>query len=146
MSNESKKVGDIDEASSSITELLPIDVKLTNGNTYTVKRMSWIKFQAMWAAITGMVAALLGDGSDIEGTLLSEIAKAPDVMIKLITLSCPLTEADIEGLDDFADVFKLGRAALKVNFVDTKEMFDFFYDAIGAMGMKVQKGSDPQTS
>lgn len=133
-----KKVATITEASEEISSPLPGVVVLSNKQEYTITRMRWTAFEEIWGELSSVLSAFLGENAKDEGGIIGQIAKAPGLVVKLIALSSVLTESDVKEMEDYADVLKLGRMALKVNFKDVTELMDFFSDAMGALGVGVK--------
>lgn len=142
MSKKDEGKMNIEEAAAQVAAASTIEVTCSNKQSYEIRLMPWDSFQTMWDELGGIVSAVIGEGTELEGGLIGQITKAPHLVTKLISLSSDLTEGDVVKLGNagsYIDVLKLGRAALKVNFIDNKELFAFFNDAMSAVGLKVEK-------
>jgi hypothetical protein len=102
------------------------EVQLASGRRLTVQRLSWIKFEAVWAEIAQLLAALLAaDSSQATGNLSLQLAGAPALVLKLSCLSSGLPEKELAGLP-FDEVLSIATAALRLNFIESVAVRDFF--------------------
>jgi len=102
-----------------------IQARVSRGKLVTVSRMSWLKFEAVWADLSGLLAILAGAAEDAgEEEMLASLAAAPQVVLKLAALSSGTSEQELADWP-FDDVLAVAAAALKLNFIDSAGVRDF---------------------
>lgn len=123
----------ISEASAAVANLPDCClVTLSSGRQVEVSRLSWLKFEAVWAELAALLTALLAAGEDAgEEELLARLAGAPSAVLRLVCLSTGAAEGDAAGWP-FDDVLAAGAAALRLNFIDSAGLRSFFA-ALGSL-------------
>lgn len=107
-----------------------VDVELSGGRRVTVTRLSWLKFEAVWAELAGLLAALAGTAADAgDDELLASLHNAPAVILKLVAACTELSEQVLADWQ-FDDVLAVAAAAMRLNFIDSAGVRDFS----GALG------------
>jgi hypothetical protein len=107
-----------------------IGVEVGSGRTVTVARLSWLKFEAVWADLSGLLAVLAGTPEEAgEDELLAGLAAAPQVVLKLVELSSGVGEQELADWP-YDDVLAVAAAAIRLNFIDSAGVRDFS----GALG------------
>lgn len=122
-----KKINNIEEASRE-TASLPgkRTVKLTDGQDVVVWRLSWLKFEALWGELSSLLATLLAEGAEADAArMASELAGAPQFIVKLVSLSTNLPDTELARWG-FDDVLAVGAEALQLNFVESSGVRSFF--------------------
>ena len=121
------------EASAAATSLQPArNVTLSDGSVCEVGRLSWIRFEAVWTDLAGMLNALAQvDAEAGTDELLAALAGTPAALAKLAALSTDRTETELAGLP-FDDVLAISAAAINLNFVDSAGVRSFFF-ALGGL-------------
>jgi hypothetical protein len=117
---------DIIEASRAAANL-PDHIKLdvSRERQVIVSRLSWLKFEAVWADLAGLLAVLAGTAEDAgEEELLASLASAPQVVLKLAELTSGISERELADWP-FDDVLVVAAAAIKLNFIDSAGVRDF---------------------
>ena len=135
------------EASEAVATFEPPVVRLSNGKTYTITRLTWLKFKQLYrdtmraivvsAAVTqGQVASLLASAAPQEGetqeqaaariqdSLLEEIDGFPELVTELVALAVPeIDDAEYEAMLmvwPYDDVLVLVSEVIKINFLDSE--------------------------
>jgi hypothetical protein len=119
-------ITDVIAASAAVIKLPSgIEVELSGGRRVTVSRLSWLKFEAAWAELAGLLTALAGAGEDAgEDELLSSLGSAPAAVLRLVALCTGEGEAQLAEWA-FDDVLAVAAAALQLNFIDSSGVRDF---------------------
>lgn len=126
MSNSIPSPVDVAGASQ-VTANLPqsVQVHVSHGGQVTVRRLSWLKFEAVWADLAGLLAALSGTADEAgEEELMTSLSSAPQVILKLVMLCCSENEQQLARWP-FDDVLAVAGAALRLNFIDSAGVRDF---------------------
>jgi hypothetical protein len=70
-----------------------VEVQLSGDRRVTVCRLSWLKFETVWAEMSGLLAALAGAAADAgDDDLLASLHGAPAVVLKLVALTTGQSE------------------------------------------------------
>lgn len=102
-----------------------IQVDVSRERQVIVSRLSWLKFEAVWADLTGLLALLAGTAEDAgEEELLASLASAPQVVLKLAELTSGISERELADWA-FDDVLAVAAAAITLNFIDSAGVRDF---------------------
>lgn len=130
-------VTDVAAASAAAANLpAAVEVELSTGRRATVTRLSWLKFETMWAELSGLLAVLAGTAENAgEDELLASLESAPAVVLKLVVLSSGASETQLADWP-FDDVLAVAAAALRLNFIDSVGLRDFS----GALGELAKLG------
>jgi hypothetical protein len=126
MSKSKPSPVDIAGASKAVANLpLHVEVPLSNGARASVSRLSWLKFESVWADLAGLLAALAGTAENAgEEELLASLGSAPQTVLKLAVLASGESERELAGWP-FDDVLAISAAALRLNFIDSAGVRDF---------------------
>ena len=123
-----------------------IHVALSSGVKLKLKRLSWIAFEALWPKLTELLLDLWPDSSGSAapqtGTAQVEAEPGPATLDRSARLSqrlvgipgllsellCHCSELSAEEIAELplCDVLALGAAALRLNFIETAGLRDFF--------------------
>ncbi len=149
------------EVSQKLAGFTPVPVVLLDGRTVSVGKMSWLQFDAMLAAVGGILATLAMQQMDATGDLyesiVSKLASVPAVLVELVALTTGLSQDEVKQFTYYEDVLALANAAITVNFIDTRHLRDFFVrvrqgflsesseDSASAAGSKENRSSEPST-
>jgi len=138
MTNE--QINDIAAASAAVARLPETRaVELSDGRRVNVHRLSWLDFEAVWTDWAGLLSALLAAGDDAdEQELLGRLAGAPQAVLRLAAQCTRMTDAELARWP-LADVLAVAAAALRLNFIDSAGVRDFF----GALGGLAGAGLEP---
>lgn len=122
-----KQPKDIVEASAVVADLpAEVTVAVSTGIVITVRRLSWLQFEAAWADLAILLSALLAAGEDAPAEeLLAQLSGAPTAVLKLASLSSGLSDTELAQWH-FADVLSVAAAAIQLNFVDSAGVRGFF--------------------
>ena len=105
--------------------LLHVEVPLSNGARVSVSRLSWLKFEAVWADLANLLAALAGTSNEAnDEELIASLSSAPQVVLKLALLTSGKSEQELAQWH-FDDVLAVAAAALRLNFIDSAGVRDF---------------------
>jgi hypothetical protein len=121
-------------AASAATAALPahMDVELPGGTVVRVARLSWLKFEAVWSELAGLLAGLaLAPEASEPQQLAQALSGAPAFVLSLCALCTPLGEAELAALP-YDHVLALAAAALKLNFIGSAGVRGFF-TAVGQL-------------
>ena len=128
--NEPATITEASAAVAALPDSLP--VTLSDGRRLKVKRLSWLKFEAVWAELAALLTAVLAAGEDAgEEELLARLSGAPAAVLRLVCLSTGAAEGDAARWP-FDDVLMVGAAALRLNFIDSAGLRSFFA-ALGSL-------------
>lgn len=133
-----KKPNNINQASAQVAQLpTSQEVKLSGNKAAVVKRLSWIQFEALWAELASLFAAVLGNGENLDTEqLAAELSSAPAFVLKLAALASSTPEAELASWN-FDDVLAVGAAAIELNFNQPKGVRDFFCAAAKLAGQEL---------
>jgi len=135
---QTNRLDNITDASAAVAALPgSVSVELAGGRSVTVRRLSWIQFELLWselAALLSQLANLDPSSAALQPTggallaaddLAARLSGAPAFVLKLASLSAGQPEAELSGWG-FSDVLAVAAAALRLNFVDSAGVRDFF--------------------
>ncbi len=129
-SNEPSTITEASAAVAVLPDSCP--VTLSGGRQLQVCRLSWLKFEAVWAELAGLLGALLAAGEDAgEEELAARLSGAPAAVLRLVCLSTGTAEGDAASWP-FDDVLAVGAAAMRLNFTDSAGIRSFFA-ALGSL-------------
>lgn len=119
------EVTNIHEASAAAL-LLPQSsaVLLSDGQSVTLQRLSWLHFETLWQELAGMLAPLLDGGAAAE-EITQALLGAPACLLRLCSLSSGISETELAARPA-DDVLALSAAAVELNFVQGAGLRSFF--------------------
>jgi hypothetical protein len=122
-----KAIDNINEASSALAQLPEKrDVTLPGGRRIVVYRLSWLKFEALWAELAAILSALLAAGEDLSPErIAAQLTGAPAFVLRLCSLSTNLPEDELARWN-FDEVLALGAESLSLNFAESAGVRGFF--------------------
>ncbi|MCC7477043.1 hypothetical protein IT575_01175 [bacterium] len=122
-------VTSIHEASAAAL-LLPqsIEVLLSDGRQVSLRRLSWLHFEALWQELAGLLAPLLEGGSADRAELTQALLAAPACLLRLCSLGSGIPESEL-AQRSADDVLALSAASIELNFIQGAGLRSFFASA-----------------
>lgn len=104
------------------------EVALPGGRTVHVQRLNWIEFTQIWQELSALLSQPesepAGPAAD-SGGISAMLAAAPVLAGQLVKLCTPLSADELSKLP-YDEVLTLAAAAVRLNFVDSAGLRDFF--------------------
>ncbi|MCB1186936.1 hypothetical protein KDL29_07185 [bacterium] len=129
------------QASRAVLELpRQVNIQLGNGRHVQLRRLDWISFELLWQEFCTLVGSLPDGGIDNGDDLLKQLGTAPQLVLKLASLSSGLDEAELSRWEH-GSVLELAAAALELNFNDPAGLRDFS-SALARLWQHAQQPAD----
>ena len=111
---------------SSAIHALPSGAAVRTGSgEFALKRLSWLAFEALSGELLETLGPLLTAAEPTPDTIAAQLAGAPGLVLKLVSLSSGLSEDKLSRMD-CDDVLALASAAIRLNFTEGAGLRAFF--------------------
>lgn len=138
MNQHTNQLDNIVEVSTAVSTLPGnVEVELAGGRSVTVRRLSWIQFELLWGELATLLSQLAnldpssailqptGGALPAADDLAARLSGAPAFVLRLASLSAGQPEAELSGWG-FDDVLAVAAAALRLSFIESAGVRDFF--------------------
>ncbi|MEZ5336856.1 MAG: hypothetical protein R3F46_01200 [bacterium] len=120
-----RECADMQQASQAVLGLPALrSLRLANGRQLQLRRLDWLGFELLWQEFCQLLGSLAPEQPDDGEELLARLGSAPQLVLKLATLSSGISESELAEWEHGL-VLELATAALEFNFIETAGLRDF---------------------
>lgn len=124
----------VTDVSSAVHGLPASAIVKTGAGEFTLKRLSWLAFEALSAELLTALGPLLVSAEPAPDTIAAQLAGAPGLVLKLVSLASGLEEDELSRMD-CDDVLALATAAIRLNFTAGAGLRAFFTELAALAGL-----------